>query len=244
MQNRVKEIRESVSSEHWYHCSGENNPADLPLRGLTLQELKESEVWFNGPAWIREKESALTELEASLPIECLEELRVRDRDTLVPSVNKCKERIGAVMSIGRFSLFEKLIASTAYILLFLDILKSRVRSVADADDRSTGVEMMERLKTKAELLWIREAQSGGIKKEWREQFMMFLDDNGIWRCGGRLNNAELPYDALHPILLPRDHPFTVLVVRRAHQRVMHSGIKDTLTEIRSRYWILQGRALV
>ena len=31
MQNRVKEIRESVSSEHWYHCSGENNPADLTL---------------------------------------------------------------------------------------------------------------------------------------------------------------------------------------------------------------------
>ena len=29
--NRVKEIRESVSSEHWYHCSGENNPADLTL---------------------------------------------------------------------------------------------------------------------------------------------------------------------------------------------------------------------
>ena len=155
-----------------------------------------------------------------------------------------KEGVGAVMDIGRFSTFERLIFSTAYILLFLGILKSKLRGVADAGGSDTGVRMTERLKTKAELLWIREAQSGGIKKEWREQFMMFLDDNGIWRCGGRLHNADLPYDVLHPILLPKDHLFTVLVVRRAHQRVMHSGIKDTLTEIRSKYWIPQGRAFV
>ena len=60
--------------------------------------------------------------------------------------------------------------------------------------------------------------------------MMFLDDNGIWRYGGHLHNADLPYDVLHPI-------------RRAHQRVMHSSIKDTLTEFQSKYWIPQGESL-
>ena len=95
-------------------------------------------------------------------------------------------------------------------------MKSKLGGVSDAGGSDTGMKMIERLKTKAEPLWIREAQSGGIK-EWREQFMMFLDDNGIWRCGGRLHNADLAYDVLHPILLPKDHPFTVLVVRRAHQ---------------------------
>ena len=125
-------------------------------------------------------------------------------------------------AIARKETFEKLILSTAYILLFLGILKSKLRGVADAGGSDTGgsdtgMRMMERLKTKAELLWIREAQSGGIKKEWREQYMMFLDDNGIWRCGGRLHNADLAYDVLHPILLPKDQPFTVLIVKRAHQ---------------------------
>ena len=67
---------------------------------------------------------------------------------------------------------------------------------------------------------------------------------GIWRCGGRLGNSDLSYDAQYPILLPRGHQFTLLVIRRAHQRVLHSGVKDTLTEIRSRYWIPRGRGAV
>ena len=34
------------------------------------------------------------------------------------------------------------------------------------------------------------------------------------------------------------------MIRRAYQRVLHSGVKNTLTEIRSRYWIPRGRGAV
>ena len=91
VQKRVKEIRERVASEYWHHCRGEDNPADLPSRCVTLQEMMDSRVWFHGPAWIREEESDITELEASLPKVCLEELRVRNRDTPVLSVSNRKE---------------------------------------------------------------------------------------------------------------------------------------------------------
>ena len=76
------------------------------------------------------------------------------------------------------------------------------------------------------------------------KFDLFLDDDGIWRCGGRLSNADIPYQTRHPILLPRDHYLTTLIVRRAHQRVLHNGVKDTLSEVRFRYWIVKGRAFV
>ena len=33
-------------------------------------------------------------------------------------------------------------------------------------------------------------------------------------------------------------------VLKAHTRVFHIGIKETLTEVRTRYWILKGRLLV
>ena len=33
-------------------------------------------------------------------------------------------------------------------------------------------------------------------------------------------------------------------MRRANERVFHNGIKETLTELRTRYWILKGRKLV
>ena len=96
----------------------------------------------------------------------------------------------------------------------------------------------------AEILWVKEAQNGLIKKEWKIQFQLYEDERGIWRCYGRLGNADLPFNARHPILLPRSHYFTELVVLKSHTRVSHSGVKDTLTEIRSKYWIPGGRSLV
>ena len=99
VQNRVKEIREIVDSEKWYHCIEENNPADLPSQCITLQELKDSRVWFHGSEWIRESVCEITELEGTLPKECLEELRVKDRDNVFLSINESRERIRAIMSI-------------------------------------------------------------------------------------------------------------------------------------------------
>ena len=77
----------------------------------------------------------------------------------------------------------------------------------------------------------------------KKQFNLFKDE-GVWRCGGRLANADIPFQEKHPILLPRSHHLATLVTREAHQRVFHNGVKDTLTEVRSRFWILKGRALV
>ena len=60
---------------------------------------------------------------------------------------------------------------------------------------------------------------------------------------GRLQNAEIPYSAKHPILLPRSQPFTALIVQDAHKRVGHDGVKETFTEVRRRYWIVRGPSL-
>ena len=48
----------------------------------------------------------------------------------------------------------------------------------------------------------------------------------------------------HPVLLPRYHPLTTLVVREAHEHVHHNGVKKTLTETRKKFWIPKGRSLV
>ena len=59
-----------------------------------------------------------------------------------------------------------------------------------------------------------------------------------------MKNAELPYSTKYPILLPRKHPITPLIVNDAHRRVFHSGVRDTLTEVRVKFWIVKGRSLV
>lgn len=69
-------------------------------------------------------------------------------------------------------------------------------------------------------------------------------DDRIWRCKGRIQNANVSFSAMHPILLAKDQPLTMLLVRRAHERVAHGGVKSTLTELRSQFWIVKGRSFV
>ena len=65
----------------------------------------------------------------------------------------------------------------------------------------------------AENFWITHAQSKLANQktfsELKRQLSLFSEE-GLWRCGGWFQNAEVPYAAKHPILLPRNHLFTVL----------------------------------
>ena len=59
-----------------------------------------------------------------------------------------------------------------------------------------------------------------------------------------MNNSDLPLNSRNPILLPAKHEFVRLIIRDVHESVKHSGIRDTLTTIRERFWILRGREAV
>ncbi|UYV73090.1 hypothetical protein LAZ67_10001791, partial [Cordylochernes scorpioides] len=72
----------------------------------------------------------------------------------------------------------------------------------------------------------------------------FLDKGGLLRVGGRLNNALLSFDQKHPIILPKAHYITQLVIRHYHERLLHAGVQLTLSAIREKYWIPSGRCLV
>ena len=123
-----------------------------------------------------------------------------------------------------------------------------------SQSHSTGLEGHQRFKTgrsgspddattimpeelaEAETLWIISAQQQfnneeNFQYQWRK-LGPFKDVNEIWQCGGRLSNADMPYDVKHPILFPRTHPLTTLIVREAHERVFHNGVKETLSETR------------
>ena len=54
----------------------------------------------------------------------------------------------------------------------------------------------------------------------------------------------MPFNTKYPILLPKSHRFTILVVEDCHAKVGHNKTRETLNQIRSTYWIPQGRSLV
>ena len=66
----------------------------------------------------------------------------------------------------------------------------------------------------------------------------------ILRARGRLNRSDLPQETEDPILLPRYHEFTEMIIFDCHRFVHHSGVSATLIELRTRFWVPKGRQLV
>ena len=100
----------------------------------------------------------------------------------------------------------------------------------------------------SESLWILESQKFlPLNRNFKQQCAqlgVIRDTNGILRCKGRLCNSSLPEAAKFPAWLPCDHHITRLIIRDCHHRVMHNGVRETLTELRSRFWLTRGRQVI
>ena len=54
---------------------------------------------------------------------------------------------------------------------------------------------------------------------------------GTIRVGGRIRRAPIPFDAIHPMILPRDHPVFTLIVRHYHEYLGHAGREYVLSTL-------------
>ena len=136
---------------------------------------------------------------------------------------------------------------------------TRLRFVYDASAKSDGASLNECLHAGPplaqnifDIMWRfrghRIALVGDIEKAFlmvhKQQWNLFEDERGVVRCQGRFGNSDLVDFAKYPILLDSNHYFSILVVWSCHRRVMHGGVKETLAELRSTFWIVRGRFFV
>ena len=144
-----------------------------------------------------------------------------------------------------FSNLGRLLQVTALVPTFIKLLRAQRQGDVNQkpEIHETGADIEE-----AELLWIKEVQremKGTKKFKMRlHQLGLFEDNKGVIRCQGRLGNCELTDSARYPISLDASHHLTTLVVWRCHERVMHGGVKETLTQLRSNFWIVRGRYFI
>ncbi|XP_069109596.1 uncharacterized protein [Argopecten irradians] len=69
-------------------------------------------------------------------------------------------------------------------------------------------------------------------------------DNGLLRVGGRLERADMSFDAKHPIILPKESRMSQLLIEDVHRSVGHLGKNSILTVLRQRYWIIRANASI
>ena len=59
-----------------------------------------------------------------------------------------------------------------------------------------------------------------------------------------MRNAKIPFDSKAPITLERNHKLTEILILYSHYKVLHRGVKQTLTKFRQQYWITRGKSCV
>ena len=59
-----------------------------------------------------------------------------------------------------------------------------------------------------------------------------------------MQNAPIPTEVKHPVLLPKKHHVTDLIVRKYHKELAHAGREHVLSSIRQKIWIVKGRVAV
>ena len=188
-----------MPASQWRHCPGSDNPADIPSRELTLSELRTNALWIHGPEWLQttdyEEDPTLTEI----PDECSTEMKRNAVHTLLKTQ---QNGISRLINADNYSDIDRLLRVTAYVLFFVQKLKGVDPSFSE-------------LTVQSENLWVIEVQTSfkgdGRLDIWKEQLNLFQDSVGIWRCGGRLHNARLPYSTRFPILLAGKHHFITLI---------------------------------
>ena len=263
VQHRVNEVRKLSSKSAWRYCPGAQNPADQPSRGLDPKELAENETWWHGPQFLQKSrnewplENPSTKNDDVADQEAVQIPPCVTHIMLTNDTSGLETRVDEIMNIERYGSLQTLLRVTANVFRFIRRLKSRTTSKVAVEP--TGNDIVEDIKL-AERLWVQATQRCCFPEEIKllsklrnvtvnskskiQQFGLYLDEDGVLRCGGRVAASSLPSSSKNPIFLPTKHPFVRLLVLHTHNQIKHSGVRDTLTTLRERYWILRGREVV
>ncbi|XP_066973185.1 uncharacterized protein [Macrobrachium rosenbergii] len=238
--NRVVEIQGLTPPSCWQHCPGKDNPADLILRGVYAEQLTQSDVWLVGPSWLRTSSLLL--------MEDAREGFTREEQCETDTVCVAVESDQPLFEFSRWSSFPKALNIVGWVLRFVGNCKA---SSLKAGGPLTYGELM---KAKVKLLYC--AQRQAFAKEINALALSqplpkgsplvkldpYLDEEGLLRIKGRLENAELSFESKHPIIVPGTY-IALLLVRFQHGLLKHAGVAVLVSTLRNNYWIIRLRQI-
>lgn len=153
VQNQVNQIRSLTLTDHWQHCAGTENPADIPSREMDPHQLARSSLWLHGPDWSCDGVDPPYNGElVVVPKECVsEQKKAKESHSLLASTGHAKPiEIVKLIKCEDFSSKERLLRVTAQVLKCAKIWRKAGRSDTDLTKEITSLDLQE-----AETCWIR-----------------------------------------------------------------------------------------
>lgn len=231
--NRITKILEHLTPAQWRHIRSKDNPADVASRGICPSQLPQHALWWHGPMWLQESAEKWPKL-------IKREERIED---IIVATTIVDDDFSAI--IEKFSSHDKLIRVITKCVLFARKCRSKESSINStaSDYRNTLgrlIKYVQSISYHEEMRLLRKSECPSKLAS----LSPFICSDGFLRVGGRLNNSNLKFGQKHPILLPREHHLTKLIISRIHSYTLHGGIKLTLATLRQNYWITNARTTI
>ncbi|XP_067036333.1 uncharacterized protein [Acropora muricata] len=269
----VGAIHEDSNPEQWRYVPGKLNPADHGTRRLTVEELVENECWWGEPTFLNQPQKnwaeggftrATAESFEGVQAAVREQEERPQQDNLSSFVtsnqNENQWRLNPVRfskwyrtkPAGKLEIGISLVRLRSWVSRFIDNCRKSI------EQRATGEITREELKRTEEKV-ISEAQNDAFsedikalasgKKLPRKSSIlpstpMVIDD--LLRSDTRLRYSnDLPDETKYPIIIPKKHPVTELVVKYHHETEVHEHMLELHTDhIREKYLVVHGRETV
>ncbi|XP_074645891.1 uncharacterized protein LOC141902151 [Tubulanus polymorphus] len=261
---QISLIREVTSPEQWGFVNSCMNPADKASRGMKLED-PNPELWFQGPHFLHKPES-------EWPVDLSSQTNINGDDSELKKVTCAafaddtpENALGKLMSyLKDFLRWKATERKRIDIGLSIDTpVETERRSEVEKDpemfSRREKLRNLEfRISEKAECILLQGEQQHFLSEEFnrlasgktvkRSSQLYKLGpfvENGLIRVGGRLENAQMPYDAKHPIVVPKLSTLVEKLIRHTHvHAVGHLGKNAVLSHLRQNYWVIRANRIL
>ncbi|MEL7338835.1 MAG: DUF1759 domain-containing protein [Bacteroidota bacterium] len=245
--NRIQYINDHTEPKQWCYIPSQMNPADCSSRGFSKKTSAkyESQVqqWFNGPAFLWKATSEWPRREMSY--EVLED--DPEVKTEVQNFKIAVEDGNILQSLeARISEWEKMKRVMVHILRFVKKFRLTPGETTTVKEKEfAGREILRLVQERHFKEELKQLKNGNQVQSKILSLNPFIGHDGLIRVGGRIKRADLEYDVIHPILLPKKTAVTTLIIRNCHSKVAHGGRNLTLNEVRSSgFWIMSASSAV
>ncbi|UYV76709.1 hypothetical protein LAZ67_14001846 [Cordylochernes scorpioides] len=204
-------IQRKTPPHSWFHVPGSENPADLATRGLT-------------PAQLEQSVNSYIDLPPS--DELSPETLIEERSTILV-YHSIEEPMPELLL--KYSSWIKTVDTMPFCLRFISNCKSTNKSLN-------------------RFLSASEIHNATVKSIILIQNQEFTQDIGWFRNKGSVSGKSnlrntsslksLDHNQKHPIILPKIHHCTDLIIEHYHKQSLHSGLQTTLSMVSQKYWII------
>ena len=230
--NRVQEIRSLTSRESWRHVPGALNPADLPSRGCSVQQLRESR-WWEGPPWLKLPPEEWPAGEVPPDEDVVRQERKRG---IVPSLLCNNERDDWYYAFSTD--YDKVVRVLAWILRFVH----SCRKQRSGNCQGRMLQYREIILAENRVIkYVQTESFTGLQDERIASLDPFVDAEGIIRLKTRITERVDVGEFGTPAVLPSRHPIVERLVLSTHGKLCHVGVQGLLSHLREKFWILKGR---